>query len=192
MGIGTLGIDRPPSLTSPHSVDHHNMGVNLRVVGSGGEVIESRRDIALRLQRASREPSVSFSVSESHSQPRLGASFLHVVQRFANSALVSCRHLPPNMLITERVQQRHRLGGRERMVERGDLAMSSRHRHRFAVRRFVVHQTRELFRVDRLAGMQSDTSQSRAHPPRWRLVTGVAVDLSWHSIPAQHRHVLTD
>ncbi len=51
VGVGPFGVDGPPSATRPHPVDHHHVGVDLRIVGPGGEVVEGRRHVALRVER---------------------------------------------------------------------------------------------------------------------------------------------
>ena len=50
VGVGPFGVDRPPSATRPHPVDHHHVGVDLRIVGPGGEVVKGRRHVALRVE----------------------------------------------------------------------------------------------------------------------------------------------
>ena len=47
VGVGAFAVDGPPAVFGPHPVDDDDVGVDLGVVGSGGEVVEPGGDISV-------------------------------------------------------------------------------------------------------------------------------------------------
>lgn len=78
------------------------------------------------------------------------------------------------------------------MIEPGQVAVASRNRHLLAVGGAVGHQPSEHLRVDWSTSFEVEPIEARAHPPRWRLMTGVVVRLATVRPSPEKGHVLTD